>query len=220
MHGHHHGGERDWTALQRAQTRRFAELGRTLTAGQWTAPSLCDGWRNCDVFAHVTLGAITPMPKVLGLMARYRFDVPKLSHRESIALADRMGQSELISRLAGAIDQPVGLAKRIPDGDLFMDNVIHELDVRRLSGIRGSWSEPIMCAALDRLVSSKNKFFAPADNAAGLSFEATDIHWHSGAGPLVAGQAEQIALAIAGRPAGLDDLTGPGVGMLAARLTR
>ena len=52
---------------------RLATLGRQLTREQWKQPSLCDGWRACDVFAHMTYGGTTPLAKVLPvLLVKYR----------------------------------------------------------------------------------------------------------------------------------------------------
>ena len=42
-------------------TDRLAALGRSLTSEQWMSPSLCDGWRVCDVYGHMTYGGVTPM---------------------------------------------------------------------------------------------------------------------------------------------------------------
>ena len=47
---------------------------------------------------------------------------------------------------------------------------------------------------------------------------ATDLGWTSGKGPDVEGPAEAILMAIAGRPAALDDLSGSGLSTLATRM--
>ena len=39
----------DYRALQGLMTQRLVALGRSLTPAQWVAPSLCEGWRACDV---------------------------------------------------------------------------------------------------------------------------------------------------------------------------
>jgi uncharacterized protein (TIGR03083 family) len=52
----------------------------------------------------------------------------------------------------------------------------------------------------------------------GLCLAATDLDWSSGEGPTVEGPAESLLLALAGRPT-TDELTGPGVPTLAARIS-
>ncbi len=54
--------------------------------------------------------------------------------------------------------------------------------------------------------------------AARLSFRAIDQSWATGAGPEVRGPMASILLAIAGRGAALEDLSGPGLGTLRQRL--
>jgi hypothetical protein len=47
---------------------------------------------------------------------------------------------------------------------------------------------------------------------------ATDLTWSRGDGPEIQGAGEAIVMAIGGRPAALDDLTGDGVEVLRTRL--
>jgi hypothetical protein len=55
-------------------------------------------------------------------------------------------------------------------------------------------------------------------NAKGLRLLATDVDWSSGAGPEVAGPAEALLMAVAGRPDALSELDGPGLTTLRARV--
>ncbi len=47
---------------------------------------------------------------------------------------------------------------------------------------------------------------------------ATDAEWRHGSGLRVAGSTEALTMAVTGRAAALDDLEGPGVDLLGARL--
>jgi len=49
---------------------------------------------------------------------------------------------------------------------------------------------------------------------------AEDVDWSTGSGPEVRGPGEAILLAIAGRNAAVDELSGPGVATLRPRLDR
>ena len=51
-----------------------------------------------------------------------------------------------------------------------------------------------------------------------LHLEATDLDWSHGSGPDVRGTAEALLMAIAARPAALDNLRGEGVATMASRL--
>jgi hypothetical protein len=51
-----------------------------------------------------------------------------------------------------------------------------------------------------------------------LTLGTSDQEWTVGAGPLVEGPSEAVALAIAGRTVALEDLTGDGVAVLRERL--
>src|ERR1700754_1356220 len=42
--------------LLRANDARFHTLAGEFTADEWSQPSLCDGWTNHDVLAHLVVG--------------------------------------------------------------------------------------------------------------------------------------------------------------------
>lgn len=52
---------------------------------------------------------------------------------------------------------------------------------------------------------------------AGLRLRATDADWSTGGGPEASGVLLSLVLPMAGRKTALADLSGPGVGQLAAR---
>jgi hypothetical protein len=52
----------------------------------------------------------------------------------------------------------------------------------------------------------------------GLHLVATDLGWKHGSGPTASGPAIALLLAMSGRRAGLDDLTGDGVSTMTARM--
>ncbi len=57
-----------------------------------------------------------------------------------------------------------------------------------------------------------------AKRVRGLTFAATDLAWTTGKGPAVEGPGEALLMAMAGRPAALPELSGPGHATLAARI--
>jgi hypothetical protein len=52
----------------------------------------------------------------------------------------------------------------------------------------------------------------------GLRLVATDLEWTTGSGPAVEGPGEALLMAMAGRPAALPELSGPGKPTLADRI--
>lgn len=212
---------RDYKPLAKAETDRISELAHSLTAEQWNHDSLCAGWKVRDVMGHMTFGFSTPLPKVLTTVARYRGNVPRASDIESRRLAASMTQSELVALYDAGRASPKGLGRLIKSRDLFADNLVHELDIRRPLGLSRQLGPEESVALLDALCSVKSALFKPREKAQGLSLISTDAPWSrvvEGA-PRVEGTTEDLALALSGRPAGLDGLTGEGTSELRQRLT-
>ncbi len=213
----------DYRALHGPMTERLAALGRSLSPTQWVAPSLCEGWRVCDVYGHMTYGGVTPMRKVVPLLVlRYRGNLNRGSAVESVRYADAHPQPTLMAEFERSSHHPVGVGKIIKDHELHMDHIVHEMDIRRPLGLATEWNSDDLRAALDAAVRTKNPLIAPARSAQGLHFVATDVEWSHGPadGPAVEGPAEDLLLAMCGRPAGLVALQGAGVAELRARISR
>lgn len=194
-------------------TDRLASLGRALTPEQWLGASLCEGWRACDVYGHMTYGGATPLWRIgPTLLVRYRGNLHRGSAVESVRYADAHTQHDLIDRFVQATIKPIGIGKRIPPDELHLDHLIHELDIRRPAGIDGTIPPDELRLALETAITARTPLFAPAKRAAGLTIEATDVAWTAGSGPLVSGPAEDVLLALAGRP--WTQLSGRGVEQL------
>jgi len=213
--------ELDYTTLHPAMTERLIALARSLSPAQWTSPSLCTGWRVCDVYGHMTYGGVTPMRVVVPrLLFIHRGNLNKGSAVESVRYADAHPQAEMIERFAHASEHPVGIAKLVKPDELFVDHVVHELDIRRPLGLASVFTEAELVAALAKAVRMKSPLIAPVRNATGLRFVATDVDWSDGVAgnPTVEGPSEDLLLALCGRPAGLAALHGSGLGEISRRL--
>lgn len=211
----------DYVDLQRPMTERLVALARSLSPGQWTSPSLCTGWRVCDVYGHMTYGGVTPLHRVVPrLLFVYRGRLNRGSAVESVRYADSHPQASLIEAFARSSAHPVGIGKRIKPHELYVDHVVHELDVRRPLGLATVWSPDELLAAVDAAVGLRSPLIAPARNAAGLRLVASDLGWSSGRpdAPVVVGPAEDLLLAVCGRPAGLATLSGEGLDVLRTRV--
>jgi uncharacterized protein (TIGR03083 family) len=213
----------DYPTLHLAMTDRLVGLGRSLTPQQWLAPSLCEGWRVCDVFGHITYGGVTPLRKIGPiLLFKYRGNLNRGSAVESVRYADAHAQQVLVAEFERSRDRPVGIGKLIKTDELHMDHIVHELDIRRPLGLAPEWQHDDLRAALDTAVRTKNPLISPAKTAQGLRFVTTDIEWSHGPSdaPDIAGPAEDVLLAICGRKSALAALRGNGVPELSARISR
>ena len=215
--------KQDYKALKGPMTDRLAALGRSLSPSQWQSPSLCEGWRVCDVFGHMTYGGVTPMHKVLPiLLFKHRGNLNRGSATESVRYANSHPQDVVMAEFVRSSNHPVGIGKVIKPADLHVDHIVHELDVRRPLGLASEWTDGDLRAALDAAVRAKNPLIAPAKVAKGFHLVASDLDWSHGPddGPEVTGPAEDLLLALCGRPLGLAALSGDGVAELTERIRR
>lgn len=201
-------------SMARDERADLAEFLATLTPQQWDEPSLCSGWTVKDVVAHMVsyeeLGT-------LGLLKRFA--------KGWIVRANQVGVDEFAGRSAqqlldflSAHLQPRGLTAGFGGMIALVDGTIHHQDIRR------ALDRPRRVPA-DRLVRvlglvPGNPRIGAGRRIRGLHLRATDVDWEHGRGPGVTGPGEALLMAMAGRPAALADLDGPGLDTLAARLTR
>ena len=63
-----------------------------------------------------------------------------------------------------------------------------------------------------------SKAFIKKGLLAGLRLEVDELNWSYGSGPVVTGRAQPLIMALAGRTATLDELSGPGLDELRGRM--
>jgi len=201
-----------------AERTDLADLTDSLEPEQWDAPTLCTAWKVRDVVAHVTEGATLTGGKAIATAAKYGFRINKMLNDEAIK-----GGAAAIETLKGDWRATVGV-RRTPPGvkpaGLLADEMIHQQDIRRALGIPRQMPEDRLRVVLDETAKTSAGFLPAKKRITGLHFRATDIDWEIGDadGAEVAGPGEALLMAMAGRPAALDDLTGPGVETLGARI--
>lgn len=98
------------------------------------------------------------------------------------------------------------------------DVVVHTHDIARPLSIDVVAEPTTHRQVLDFLCGGRAVGFVPRRGIRGLRFEAHELGWSIGAGPVVAGSGATIMLAVTGRPAGLDQVTGAGGELLRERL--
>jgi uncharacterized protein (TIGR03083 family) len=186
-----------------------------LTAEQWDAPSLCDKWRIRDVVAHLTAGAegAYGIGATVSGMLRHGLSFNRWIANDSRTRGDQ-DPSQILNALRAAVDnrkKPPG-APRIAG---LADLLIHGQDICRPLGIDRTLPEDHLLPVAD-FVRSTFVFHAKR-RTEGLTLKATDMTWSHGSGPEVAGTAEALVMAMAGRQVALSDLSGGGVALFASR---
>jgi len=208
----HHRASSIWP-LVHAERAALAEDLADLEDAQWAHPSLCERWLIEDVVAHLTAGAsIGPLrwfASVFG--ARFDFDL----HNDR-RLAEHRGETpaETLERFRQILTSTTSAPG--PTVAWLGEVVVHAQDIRRPLGLA---RVPAVGAVTEVARFYARRNFAVASRTAieGLRVEATDGPFAAGAGTLVSGTTLALTMAMAGRRAYCDDLTGPGVAILRAR---
>lgn len=213
---------REHLAMMWDEVADLGALLHELSDDELDAPSLCDGWRVRDVYGHMLLGHTTPMASMVGLVVRYRGDMTRGSFEQSIAYASARSAEELRTAWDTAMvrdHRRIGISRVIKPTEGFLDHLIHQQDVRRPTGHGRVMPEDRLLAALELLPQVHTPMYSTKRTVAGLRLVATDVDWAHGDGPELRGPGEALVVAAGGRAVALAELTGDGVGELAARIT-
>jgi uncharacterized protein (TIGR03083 family) len=202
----------------RDQLADLRALAHELSAGDWETPSLCEGWRVKDVYAHLLFGRlIGPFPALAGVIGA-KGNVDGFVDQRTRRLSGEMEVDELVATFEQETSRwpERGVAGLESNKAKLADNLVHELDIRWAIGRRRQMPAARLAAALT--AACKTNMWKNFKRIKDLRFEATDLDWVYGDGPVVSGPAENLMLAINGRAAGLDGLSGDGVDEFRSRL--
>jgi uncharacterized protein (TIGR03083 family) len=202
-------------AMIHAERKALAATIEELTAEQWDSPSLCAGWTVGFLGAHVLAGAEQTPGRFLGGMVTTGFRFNALMEREARSRAQLSRQ-----QIADRLRQRTTTTNHPPAPVMAMlgEVVVHGEDIRRPVGLPGTVADDAANACLQMY--TKASFpVGGKKRIGGLRLVATDTGWSYGAGPEVSGPALSLLLAMTGRPAGLDDLSGDGAAELGQRVT-
>lgn len=201
-----------WAAIH-AERAALADDLAALDDTQWAQPSLCGRWTVEEVVAHLTaaasVGRLRWLTSVLG--ARFDFDV-----HNARRLAEHRGATpaQTLERFRRTVCSTTAASGHT--AAWLGEVVVHAQDVRRPLGLsRVPPREAVTEVA--RFYAGRDFTVASRSTAKDLRLEATDGPFTAGAGPLVTGTTLVLTMAMAGRRAYCDDLTGPGVPVLRER---
>lgn len=204
-----------WTTIA-AERGALADDLANLTLAQWDQHSLCAGWTVHDVVAHLSATASLNPPKFFLGMAKAGFNFTKFADRQKAKHRgpDPAATLSRFRSLQNSTSAPPG-----PKTSWLGEIVIHGADIRYPLGIPHRYPPEALRQVLD-FYKGSNMLSGAKNRIAGLSLNATDGDWQHGRGDLVEGPLLPLLLAMTGREAGCDELTGPGVGTLRDRCTR
>lgn len=159
------------------QRVELAGLLEGLSAEQWMAPSLCDGWRVRDVAAHLTHSHMHPV-RAIGeaVKSGFRFD----SMIRRLGREDRRSQAEIAAALRGM----AGARKKVPGTSVqqpLIELLVHGQDITVPLGIDRPMPVDAAVESAARLSGMRFPLNA-AQRVAGIRLVATDADFAAGEG--------------------------------------
>ena len=201
-----------WSAAHAERAALAADLA-DLDDAQWARPSLCGRWTVEEVVAHLTAAASVGRRRWVASVLGARFDFDLHNDRR---LAEHLGPTpaETLAGFRRVVTSTTSAPG--PTAAWLGEVVVHAQDVRRPLGLARTPSLDAV-TAVARSFTRRDFTVTSRTTARGLRLEATDGPFATGAGPLVRGTTLALTMAMAGRGAYCDDLTGPGAATLRTR---
>lgn len=146
-------------------------------------------------------------PKFFAKMVAAGFSFSKMQAKD---IASETGDSpaDALARFEAvvtSVKHPPG-----PLDTMLGETIIHCEDIRRPLGIHRDYPNDAVVQTANFFKGS-NLLIGSKRRIAGLSLKATDTDWTTGNGPEVSGPILSLAMAMTGRTAALDDLSGDGL---------
>jgi len=202
-----------WPVIHQERGALVDDLA-SLTDAQWQTASMCSGWSVHDLLAHMVATAEMTKLGFFGKFAGAGFNFDRFAAKE-VATGTAAGPAATLAAMRAAqnnTSSPPG-----PVDSWLGETLIHSEDIRRPLGITHEYPADAVVRLLD-FYKGSNLIVGAKKRIAGLSLRATDADWSTGNGPEVSGPAMSLLLAMTGRSASLDDLSGDGVATLRSRM--
>jgi uncharacterized protein (TIGR03083 family) len=201
-----------WAVIHTERAALAADLD-VLTDAQWATQTLCAEWTVRQMVGHLTATAkMTPRRFVTKLAgAGFRFHVMQDKNVE-----DEMGVSaeDTLARFRAHLEDRT--APPGPIEAMVGEAVVHSADIRYPLGIKRDYPQEALIRAA-AFYKRSNLLIGTKKRIAGLELTASDVDWASGSGARVEGPMLSLLLAMTGRQAPLQDLSGDGVEILRSR---
>jgi len=204
--------EQLWTLIH-AQRDRVGDVLATLNDQEWLTPSLCDAWTVRQMAAHCIETQLMTPPMFIGRFvgSGFRFHVMSAKNVERHAGESTAQLLEEYRASAHRTSAPPG-----PPVTWLGEAVIHGEDIARPTK-RHIDVDPMALRMVCDYTLKTTPLLHGKQRGEGLTLRATDIDWSAGDGPEVSGPAASLIMALAGRKAAMDDLSGAGVEKLRER---
>ena len=201
-----------WPTIH-AERRSLAADLDGLTDEQWSTPSLCSDWPVRDTLAHMTAAARMKPPQFFAKLIAAGFSFRRLQEKD---IAELRGgtPADTLANFRAHVDSsshPPG-----PTDTWLGETIVHAEDIRRPLGIRHEYPTDAVVQVAD-FYKGSNLIIGAKRRIAGVRLRATDTDWAHGDGPEAAGPILSLVLAMTGRRAAVDDLSGEGVVTLRER---
>lgn len=202
-----------WSMIH-TERAAVADMIEQLTPEQWQQPSLCAAWTVGTMAGHIVLAAEQTPGNFMKGMVSNGFAFNRYMNKATGERAG-MGREEIVRRLRArttTTNKPPA-----PAVAMLGEIVVHGEDIRTPLGL----SRDVPQDALNACLEMYKKASFPVGGRKridGLRLIATDTGWSHGSGPEVSGPAMPLILAMTGRSAGLDRLSGDGVATMRQRM--
>lgn len=190
---------------------RLADLMDGLSEAEWRTPSLCADWTVREVAAHLTLAHTGALSATISLV-RAGGSFNRMIRDTAIRQA-RLPVQEFPRRLRAMVGSR-RTAPFLTALEPLIDVLCHGQDIARPIGRAHPMPADAAVAAADHIWARSFPFRARS-RLRGFELSATDARWRVGTGERVAGPISALLLLVSGRPAGLSELSGPGLPRLA-----
>ena len=204
----------DTWQMIRAERAPLVDALAALPVADWDKPSLCGEWTVREVVAHMIATAGMTPPAFFVALAGSGFRFGAMANKKIRQTIDGRSDKDLVELFRSRID-----ARTAPPGPTLSwlgETIVHGEDVfRSLGGYRDHPVDHVLAVA--DFYKNSNLIIGAKKRIDGVTLRATDADWAHGTGPEASGPAIALVLAMTGRRAALDDLTGEGVAVLRGR---
>jgi uncharacterized protein (TIGR03083 family) len=201
-------------ALAHAERAALADDLSGLSDEQWRHRTLCGQWDVEEVIAHLTATASLGQWKWLRSMAAARFR-PAVHNQRRLAEHRGSTPAATLDRFRAILESTTAPSAHIPA--YLGEVVVHAQDIRHPLGLARAPSLEALTPVAE-FFAHRNFTVPSRSHVADLELRADDGPFVAGRGPLVTGSTVALVMGMAGRPRYVDELRGPGVQLLRARI--
>jgi uncharacterized protein (TIGR03083 family) len=179
-----------------AERHAFSGVLDGLAESDWSAASLCDGWRVREVVAHMTMPFRFSALRFVGEMVRSRGNFARMADR----VARRDAQAPIGTILEGWRTNE-NFPWKPPGGGLkaaLTHDVVHGLDITVPLGIQHPVGEQALRVVLDHATAPLSLKHFGLD-LTGVRLEADDLDWAYGDGEPLRGGARHLLMVLMDR---------------------